>query len=64
MSAAALLILYVFKNKLTRYQFLGNIAVLAAVVVTILLSKTIIIVPLQLGIYLTDCLVSHTRDLL
>jgi SulP family sulfate permease len=39
MSLVALIILYVFKNKLTKYQFLGNIAVLAAVVVTILLSK-------------------------
>ncbi|MBL6790996.1 MAG: hypothetical protein ISQ46_03055 [Methylophilaceae bacterium] len=39
MSFVALTILYVFKNKLTRYQFLGNIAVLTAVVVTILLSK-------------------------
>ena len=39
MSFVALLILYVFKNKLTRYQFLGNIAVLTAVVATILLSK-------------------------
>jgi SulP family sulfate permease len=39
MSFVALMILYVFKNKLTRYQFLGNIAVLTAVVVTILLSK-------------------------
>lgn len=39
MSFVALAILYVFKNKLTRYQFLGNIAVLTAVVVTILLSK-------------------------
>jgi len=39
MSLIALIILYVFKNKLTRYQFLGNVAVLAAVVVTILISK-------------------------
>ena len=39
MSLVALIILYIFKNKLTRYQFLGNIAVLTAVVVTILLSK-------------------------
>ena len=39
MSFIALIILYIFKNKLTRYQFLGNIAVLTAVVVTILLSK-------------------------
>ena len=39
MSLVALIILYVLKNKLTRYQFLGNIAVLIAVVVTILLSK-------------------------
>jgi SulP family sulfate permease len=39
MSFVALIILYIFKNKLTRYQFLGNIAVLTAVVVTILLSK-------------------------
>ena len=37
MSFIALIILYIFKNKLTRYQFLGNIAVLTAVVVTILL---------------------------
>ena len=41
MSLVALLILYVFKNKLTKYQFFGNIAVLSAVVVTILLSKII-----------------------
>jgi len=41
MSLVALLILYVFKNKLTKYQFFGNIAVLSAVVVTILLSKSI-----------------------
>ena len=40
MSLVALLILYVFKNKLTKYQFFGNIAVLSAVVVTILLSKS------------------------
>jgi SulP family sulfate permease len=41
MSLVALSILYVFKNKLTKYQFFGNIAVLSAVVVTILLSKSI-----------------------
>jgi SulP family sulfate permease len=40
MSLVALLILYVFKNKLTKYQFFGNIAVLSAVIVTILLSKS------------------------
>jgi SulP family sulfate permease len=40
MSLVALLILYVFKNKLTKYQIFGNIAVLSAVVVTILLSKS------------------------
>jgi SulP family sulfate permease len=40
MSLVALSILYVFKNKLTKYQFFGNIAVLSAVVVTILLSKS------------------------
>ena len=39
MSIIALLILYVFKNKLTKYQIFGNIAVLTAVVVTIILSK-------------------------
>ena len=39
MSIVALVILYVFKNNLARYQFFGNIAVLTAVVVTILLSK-------------------------
>ena len=39
MSFVALLILYVFKNNLSRYQFFGNIAVLTAVVVTILISK-------------------------
>jgi len=39
MSLVALVILYVFKNNLARYQFFGNIAVLTAVVVTILLSK-------------------------
>ncbi len=38
MSVIALIILYVFKNKLTRYQFFANIAVLSAVVVTIMLS--------------------------
>ena len=41
MSIIALLVLYVFKNKLTRFQFFANIAVLTAVVVTILISKTI-----------------------
>ncbi len=40
MSLIALIILYVFKNKLTKYQFFGNIAVLTAVVVTIILSKS------------------------
>lgn len=40
MSLVALMILYIFKNKLTTYQFFGNIAVLVAVVVTILLSKS------------------------
>ena len=39
MSLVAFTILYIFKNKLTRYQFLGNIAVLTAVVATTLLSK-------------------------
>ncbi len=39
MSLIALLVLYVFKNRLTKYQFFANIAVLTAVVVTILLSK-------------------------
>ncbi len=39
MSVVALSILYIFKNKLIKYQIFGNIAVLAAVVVTILLSK-------------------------
>jgi SulP family sulfate permease len=41
MSAIALIILYVFKNKLTRYQLFGNIAVLSTVVVTIILSKSL-----------------------
>ncbi len=41
MSLIALLVLYIFKNKLTKYQFFGNIAVLSAVVVTIVLSKSI-----------------------
>lgn len=41
MSLIALMILYIFKNKLTRYQFFGNVAVLSAVVVTIMLSKSI-----------------------
>ena len=40
MSIIALAVLYIFKNKLTKYQFFANIAVLAAVVVTILVSKT------------------------
>ena len=40
MSVVALTVLYIFKNKLTKYQFFGNIAVLSAVVVTIILSKT------------------------
>ena len=39
MSIIALFVLYVFKNKLTRFQFFANIAVLTAVVVTILISK-------------------------
>ena len=39
MSLVALVILYVFKNKLTKYQFFGNIAVLSAVVITIIFSK-------------------------
>jgi len=39
MSFVALVILYVFKNNLSRYQLFGNIAVLTAVVVTILISK-------------------------
>ena len=39
MSVIALAVLYIFKNKLTKYQFFSNIAVLAAVVVTIILSK-------------------------
>ena len=39
MSLIALSILFVFKNNLSRYQFFGNIAVLTAVVVTILISK-------------------------
>tara|TARA_B100001093_G_scaffold385428_1_gene371270 strand:- start:109 stop:1359 length:1251 start_codon:yes stop_codon:yes gene_type:complete len=41
MSLVALVILYVFKNKLTKYQIFGNIAVLSAVVATIMLSKSI-----------------------
>ena len=41
MSIIALFVLYVFKNKLTRFQFFANIAVLTAVVVTILISKII-----------------------
>ena len=41
MSLVALIILYVFKNKLTKYQFFGNIAVLSAVVVTIIFSKSL-----------------------
>ena len=41
MSLVALVILYVFKNKLTKYQFFGNIAVLSAVVVTIIFSKSL-----------------------
>ena len=39
MSIIALFVLYVFKNKLTRFQFFANIAVLTSVVVTILISK-------------------------
>ena len=38
MSFIALAVLYVFKYKLTKYQFFGNIAVLASVVITIVLS--------------------------
>ena len=34
-----LIVLYIFKNKLTRYQLFANIAVLAAVIITIFLSK-------------------------
>ena len=41
MSLVALVILYVFKNKLTKYQFFGNIAVLSAVVITIIFSKSL-----------------------
>ncbi len=40
MSIIALMVLYIFKNKLTKYQFFANIAVLASVVVTIIISKT------------------------
>ena len=40
MSLIALLILYIFKNKLTGHQIFGNIAVLSAVVVTIVISRT------------------------
>tara|TARA_B100000035_G_C21027942_1_gene567048 strand:+ start:765 stop:2144 length:1380 start_codon:yes stop_codon:yes gene_type:complete len=39
MSLTALIVLYLFKNRLTRYQFFANIAVLAAVVITIFISK-------------------------
>ena len=39
MSLVALIVLYIFKNKLTRYQLFANIAVLAAVVITIFISK-------------------------
>ena len=39
MSLTALIVLYIFKNRLTRYQFFANIAVLAAVVITIFISK-------------------------
>ncbi len=38
MSVIALAVLYIFKYKLTKYQFFGNIAVLASVVITIILS--------------------------
>ncbi len=41
MSLAALFILYIFKNKLTKYQFFANIAVLSAVIVTIILSESL-----------------------
>ncbi len=40
MSLIALLVLYIFKNRLTKYQFFSNIAVLASVVVTIMISKS------------------------
>lgn len=40
MSFLALLILYLLKYKATRYQFFSNIAVLTAVVVTIVVSKS------------------------
>ena len=39
MSLVALAILYVFKNRLTKYNIFANIAVLTAVVATILISK-------------------------
>ena len=39
MSIVALIVLYVLKNKLTKYQFFANVAVLAAVIVTIIISK-------------------------
>ena len=39
MSIIALVVLYVLKNKLSKYQFFANIAVLAAVIVTIIISK-------------------------
>lgn len=38
MSLIALVVLYVFKYKLTKFQFFGNIAVLSSVVITIILS--------------------------
>ncbi len=40
MSLLALVILYLLKYKITRYQFFSNIAVLTAVVVTIVVSKS------------------------
>ena len=39
MSLTALIVLYILKNKFTKYQFFGNIAVLTAVIVTIIISK-------------------------
>ena len=38
MSLTALIVLYILKNKLTKYQFFANIAVLSAVIVTTFLS--------------------------
>ena len=40
MSLIALTVLYIFKYKLTKYQFFGNIAVLSSVVITIILSSS------------------------